>query len=278
MLGVHSPRMWILLAAVFSIILTIPASAQQSSVTLPPELARVLTDYESAWRRGDGAALASLFSDDGFVLPNGAPAVRGRDAIQKYYKGPGGPLVLRAFSFATEGSVGYIIGGFSRQSGEPDVGKFTLTLRKDRSGRWLIVSDMDNGNRRPLCSTEPASIGEAVQRLMASDNARDLAGVLSGYTDDVIWYPPGEKMLSGKDAIRSRYAALFSTFTLNLSSQIAEARGEGNIGFVRGFTAGTLRPTVGGDPVAINDTFVALVRCEGGMWRVSHLIWNHQPK
>src|ERR1700736_2692098 len=119
MLGVHSPRMWILLAAVFSIILTIPASAQQSSVTLPPELARVLTDYESAWRRGDGAALASLFSDDGFVLSNGEPAVRGRDAIQKYYKGPGGPLVLRAFSFATEGSVGYIIGGFSRQSGEP---------------------------------------------------------------------------------------------------------------------------------------------------------------
>lgn len=27
-------------------------------------------------------------------------------------------------------------------------GKFTLTLRKDKSGRWLIVSDMDNSNRR----------------------------------------------------------------------------------------------------------------------------------
>jgi ketosteroid isomerase-like protein len=28
-----------------------------------------------------------------------------------------------------------------------DVGKFTLTLRKGADGRWLIVSDMDNGNR-----------------------------------------------------------------------------------------------------------------------------------
>jgi ketosteroid isomerase-like protein len=27
-----------------------------------------------------------------------------------------------------------------------DDGKFTLTLRKDSDGRWLIMSDMDNGN------------------------------------------------------------------------------------------------------------------------------------
>ena len=62
------------------------------SVTLPPELARVLTDYETAWRRGDAAALARLFDEDGFVLSNGAPPVRGRAAIQARYEGSGGPL------------------------------------------------------------------------------------------------------------------------------------------------------------------------------------------
>jgi ketosteroid isomerase-like protein len=125
------------------------SSPQPPSVKLPHDLARVLTDYEAGWRAGDGAALAQLFDEDGFVLPTGDPAVKGRAAIQRYYKGPGGPLLLRAFAFATEGSVGYIIGGFSRQEGQPDVGKFTLTLRKSTDGRWLIVSDMDNGNRRP---------------------------------------------------------------------------------------------------------------------------------
>ena len=35
----------------------------------------------------------------------------------------------------------------SRPQGRPDVGKFTLTLRKGADGRWLIFSDMDNGNR-----------------------------------------------------------------------------------------------------------------------------------
>ncbi|HYS53143.1 MAG TPA: DUF4440 domain-containing protein [Thermoanaerobaculia bacterium] len=125
-----------------------PTVPQEPTVTLPPDLARVLTDYEAGWRNGDGAALASLFTEDGFVLPNGNPPVRGRGAIREYYKGPGGPLVLRALAFATDGPVGYIIGGFARQQGQPDVGKFTLTLRKNSDGRWLIVSDMDNGNRR----------------------------------------------------------------------------------------------------------------------------------
>jgi ketosteroid isomerase-like protein len=122
--------------------------AQQPSIKLPPALARVLTDYEKAWRSRDAAALARLFAEDGFVLPNGKPAVRGRSAIQQYYTGQGGPLALRAFAFATDGRVGYIIGGFAGQEGEADSGKFTLTLSKDASGRWLIVSDMDNGNRR----------------------------------------------------------------------------------------------------------------------------------
>jgi len=127
------------------------------SIALPAELARVLTDYEAGWRAGDGVALAALFTEDGFVLPNGRPPVRGRDAIRKFYGGPGGALVLRAFAFATEGRIGYILGGFARAEGQPDVGKFTLTLRKEEGGKWRIVSDMDNGNSSPRSpATGPA--------------------------------------------------------------------------------------------------------------------------
>ncbi len=120
----------------------------EPSVNLPPELARVLTDYEAAWSKKDAAALAALFAEDGFVLPNGSAPVRGRSAIQKYYTGHGGPLSLRAIAYATEGGVGYIIGGYTDTAGKPDTGKFTLTLKKGPDGRWLIMSDMDNANRR----------------------------------------------------------------------------------------------------------------------------------
>ncbi len=118
-----------------------------AAVRLPAELARVLTDYEAGWRNGDGAALSELFVEDGFVLPNGAPPVRGREAIRAFYKGPGGPLVLRAYAWATEGPVGYIVGGFARREEQSEIGKFTLTLKRGADGRWRIFSDMDNGNR-----------------------------------------------------------------------------------------------------------------------------------
>ena len=138
-----------MLAAVAPAVGQEPAQLPEPSVNLPPEIARVLTDYETAWRARDAPALARLFAEDGFVLPGGRPPVRGRVAIQQHYTGQGGPLSLRAIAFATDGSVGYIIGGYSGQEGRPDDGKFTLTLRKGSDGRWLIFSDMDNSNRRP---------------------------------------------------------------------------------------------------------------------------------
>jgi len=118
------------------------------TVTLPPELARVLTDYEASWTAGDAAALARLFAEDGYVLPQGQEPVRGRAAIEKLYTRKGSPLALRAFAYATQGNVGYILGGYGAERGGPETGKFTLTLRKGTDGRWLIVSDMDNPNQR----------------------------------------------------------------------------------------------------------------------------------
>lgn len=122
-------------------------TAALPSIELPAELARVLTDYEAGWGAKDEAALAALFTEDGFVLPGGRAPVRGRAAIQAHYKGSGGPLSLRALAYGIDGNTGYIIGAYAGAKGAPDDGKFTLTLRKEND-RWLIMSDMDNSNRR----------------------------------------------------------------------------------------------------------------------------------
>ena len=108
----------------------------------------MLTEYEAAWRRKDAGALASLFAEDGFVLAPGRDALRGRKAIEDLYRGWGGRLYLRAVAFATQGEIGYIIGAYSHEQGAADDGKFTLTLTKKPSGRWLIFSDMDNSNHK----------------------------------------------------------------------------------------------------------------------------------
>ena len=129
------------------------------SVALPPALDRVLRDYERAWQARDPTALAALFAEDGFVLSNERPPVRGRAAIRAAYKDGGGPLSLRALAYATEGPVGYIIGAFGPRAGEKDTGKFVLALRRDPEGRWLIAADMDNSSQprtRPAAGTSAA--------------------------------------------------------------------------------------------------------------------------
>jgi ketosteroid isomerase-like protein len=125
-----------------------PSMPPQPSVTLPPDLARVLTDYEAAWSARDAAALARLFADNRVVVPNACPPVKGRAAVQQCYTGSGGALSLRAVAFGTDGSLGYIIGAYTQQKDQPDGGKFTLTLLKEE-GRWLILADMDRSYLRP---------------------------------------------------------------------------------------------------------------------------------
>ncbi|WP_238151947.1 MULTISPECIES: YybH family protein [Xanthomonas] len=122
-------------------------STELSTVALPPELDRVLRDYERAWRKGDAGALAALFAEDGFLLQSDRPPIRGRAAIQAAYEGSsGGPLRLRSLGFSAEGNVAYIIGAYGYGDAPGDIGKFTLTLHQAPGKPWLIFSDMDNLN------------------------------------------------------------------------------------------------------------------------------------
>ncbi|HEU0012830.1 MAG TPA: nuclear transport factor 2 family protein [Longimicrobium sp.] len=132
-----------------------PAPAEQlPSVTLPPELDRVLRDYERAWAAGDETALAGLFTDDGFVLQMGRAPVRGTDAIRQAYANSSGALHLRALGFAVDGNVGYIVGAFG-MTADRDVGKFVLALRREPGGPWKIAADIDNPSARPARMDTP---------------------------------------------------------------------------------------------------------------------------
>ena len=124
------------------------------SATLPPEVERVLRDYERHWTAGDEAALAALFTEDGFILQNGRPPVRGRAAIQEAYANAQGPLRLRAVGYAADDSVGYIVGVFG--SGGAEMGKFVLALRRTPGGPWMIAADIDNTNQMPRRTPQPA--------------------------------------------------------------------------------------------------------------------------
>ncbi len=118
--------------------------APQPSVELPPDLARVLRDYERHWSAGEAEALASLFVESGLIVRRGT-WIRGRAAIEEAYRHASGALRLRAIEFDAGDRLGYIIGAYGYGESLPvdDSGMFVLTLRRDPDGRWLIVSDLD---------------------------------------------------------------------------------------------------------------------------------------
>lgn len=125
-----------------------PPTDSLASVTLPPELDRVLRDYEREWQANNTEKLVALFTSDGFVMQPRRPAIRGQANLKEAYRGGAGqPLFLRALSFAQDGSVGYIIGAYRTKATANDIGKFILALRKGTDGRWLITADMDNSVR-----------------------------------------------------------------------------------------------------------------------------------
>jgi ketosteroid isomerase-like protein len=142
--------MWnVTVVAVIALLGVAPqGQGRPSPVQLPPAVARVLTDYEVAWRARDAAALARLFADGRVVVPNACPPVHSRAEVEKCYSGSGGNLSLRALSYAVDGSLGFIVGEFAPGVGDPPGGKFVLTLWKAPDGRWMIIADMDRPYRR----------------------------------------------------------------------------------------------------------------------------------
>lgn len=159
-----------------------PAAARDvappAAVALPPELDRVLRDYERAWRAGDGAALAALFTDDGFAVQSGSPLVRGHAAIAGNITGPGGELRLSAYAFSVSGTVGYIVGGYRYPDSPGPGGRFVLALRQGADGRWRIAADLDNSGAPPAApasddrATLAALNADYVRAVLTSDAAR----------------------------------------------------------------------------------------------------------
>ncbi|HEY7568172.1 MAG TPA: DUF4440 domain-containing protein [Gemmatimonadaceae bacterium] len=144
-----------LLVAVTMVALPNIASGQEKtvppplpSIALPPDLDRVLRDYEKAWKASDANGLAALFADGRVVMTNSGRAVRGREGVRQMYSNGGGPLVLRAMAYAADDTVAHIIGGYTLRPGEGDAGTFVLALVRSRGGPWLIAADMDRSHRR----------------------------------------------------------------------------------------------------------------------------------
>jgi uncharacterized protein (TIGR02246 family) len=118
---------------------------------------QVAANWRAGWLAGDVDALLALYADDPVLLPQGQPAVTGRDAIRSLYE-----AVLREVHFTSEsilnevdasGDLGYFWSTY-RLTATPkgggdsttSAGKSIFIVRRQRDGAWKIARLIDNSD------------------------------------------------------------------------------------------------------------------------------------
>jgi len=103
--------------------------------------------YLQAWKSGDDAALAALFTEDGILMPPNESAIQARDAIRAWEDLP--PPIeanLTIVEIDGRGDLAYVRGTYTdtyKAIDKPgliqDTGKYIEILRKQQDGSWLIA-------------------------------------------------------------------------------------------------------------------------------------------
>jgi ketosteroid isomerase-like protein len=97
--------------------------------------------FAQAFNAGDAAAVAALYTDDAVILPPGAEMMKGKNAIQAFWKGAaeqlgdGAVREIGTFTFRTKGAQPQDI-----------TGKYVVVWEKVGSD-WRLATDIWNTNK-----------------------------------------------------------------------------------------------------------------------------------
>jgi uncharacterized protein (TIGR02246 family) len=111
--------------------------------------------FSAAAAKGDGAALAALYSPDGQVMPAGSDPIRGAEAIQRFWQGAldsgVAAIGLKTVDVFGQGSTATEVGEYELhdKAGKVlDHGKYIVVWRH-ANGKWTLLRDMFSTNAPP---------------------------------------------------------------------------------------------------------------------------------
>jgi uncharacterized protein (TIGR02246 family) len=131
------------------VLLAAPALAQSKAA-----IQKLNDDWAAAFNKGDAAAVGSMYTQDAYVLPAGAPMVKGRAAIQEFW---GKAMQQLGDIKVTTLDVKPLGGGAAREIGTatfktkgatPQDGaiKYAVVWQKE-GGRWKLLQDIWNTDK-----------------------------------------------------------------------------------------------------------------------------------
>ncbi len=111
--------------------------------------------FMAAAARGDGAAMASLYTESGQALPPGGDFVVGREALRSFWQSVLDSGVKKAKLETAEltdvGGFAFEVGRYSlfgADSQALDTGKYVVVWKREQ-GKWRLHRDIWNSSRPP---------------------------------------------------------------------------------------------------------------------------------
>jgi uncharacterized protein (TIGR02246 family) len=123
----------------------------------------------------------------------------------------------------------------------------------------------------------PANVEAAVQRMVAADNAGDVAALLDCYTEDALLCPADGSTYAGRDAIRAHLTDVFSKLALHLKATAVETSvGDEHWAWQRGEISGSITPKDGSPATAAHDRYLMILELgdEDDRWRIARVFWG----
>ncbi len=138
----------------------VPPAAASSRSASKVELGQMNRDFAAALNGKDAKRAASYYTVDAVLYPPNEEPVRGREAIEAYWKGAietGGvrDATVETADAMSSGDLGYEIGSFTLTANGPDGtpvtdrGRYVELLRRDADGIWYSTMGMWNAPPPP---------------------------------------------------------------------------------------------------------------------------------
>jgi uncharacterized protein (TIGR02246 family) len=119
------------------------------------EIEAANAQFSSAAAKGDGAALAALYSPEGQVMPAGSDPIRGAEAIQKFWQGAldsgVAAIGLKTIDVFGHGPTATEVGEYELRDKAGKVldhGKYIVVWQR-ADGKWKLLRDMFSTNVPP---------------------------------------------------------------------------------------------------------------------------------
>ncbi len=126
-----------------------------SALAQSKQMVQTMSDrWAAAFNKGDAGAVAAMYAEDAYVLPPGGPMVKGRSAIEAFWRQTAqqvGDAKLTTIDVQRLGrhaarEIGAVTLETKAQSPQQIVGKYVVVWRKI-GGHWLLATDIWNTNK-----------------------------------------------------------------------------------------------------------------------------------